>query len=304
MIYLYNDAFSVTGKLKMLTKKLLNKNIGGPSVVFNNLVYGLWKRGYDVEINSSFVPSQATVCVINGVAALQWAIKMKKRAKIKKILAGPNIALPTDFGGIILSDVIDMLLVPAPWVADFCLSYKPELKEKIQVWAAGVQTVAEQEVIKSGTGKCVLYQKNGNAELLSYIERQLDKRHIRFTKLVYGFHSNKQYIEALKYANFAIMLSESESQGMALHEAWMTNTPTFVWNGGHMVFKQYEWTGSSPAPYLTSECGHFFNGVNDFNTALDSFLLALKKFSPRAYHLKNFTPEITAEKYMSIFRSL
>jgi len=98
-----------------------------------------------------------------------------------------------------------------------------------------------------------------------------------------------------------IYLVESESQGLALAEAWLRNVPTFVWNRGYWQYGNYSWRDDKiSAPYLTDECGLFFRDYNDFKEKLPLFLTKLSQFQPRKYALNNFIDVITTRKYLEI----
>ena len=93
----------------------------------------------------------------------------------------------------------------------------------------------------------------------------------------------------LANSKFMVYLTESESQGIALHEAWMAGVPTLVWNRGFYFYKGYRWQDEKiPAPYLTPECGSFFKDEIDFENRLGVFLKDYQNFAPRPYSLLNF----------------
>ena len=101
-----------------------------------------------------------------------------------------------------------------------------------------------------------------------------------------------------------VFLSQSESQGLALNEAWMLDVPTLVYNGSHMKARGYEFAESSPAPYLSPQSGLFFFGESDFLPRLDEFLARVTQFTPRLYHEQNFTDGICAQKLLNILNTL
>jgi len=117
---------------------------GGPSAVLNSLIRGSHVLDVDYQINPKVKDVSDVVCVISGVNSLRWAIKAKKRGKIKKIIAGPNIVItPEDAGGILLDETVDLVIVPSQWVKDFYASFKLGFDEKIRVWPAGVKICPE-----------------------------------------------------------------------------------------------------------------------------------------------------------------
>lgn len=304
MVFLYNEDLFFPNRLKKVAKKFLGKNFGGPNAVFSNLEYGLKQIGQPLVVNNDQIFPIPAAGVVNGASVLKWAIEQKNIGKIGKILAGPNIGMPKEHGGIIFHDAIDCFLVPSLWAKEFCLSFKPEFASRIKIWAAGVKTLPEATIIKISHGRALIYQKNADQILLESIKKTLKAKSIPFDIIEYGKYNQEQYYRALRSADFMIFLSASESQGLALHEAWMMNVPTLVWSGGHMKNGEYEWKNSSSAPYLTPECGMFFPSGEAFALTLNQFLEKLPGFTPRQHHLNNFTPEITAKKYLEILSTL
>lgn len=95
-------------------------------------------------------------------------------------------------------------------------------------------------------------------------------------------------------------MQESESQGIALVEAWAKNVPTFVLDNKIYKYKNYSWIDEKiAAPYLTAACGAFFKDVNGLSELLDSLSMS-NNYEPRNYYLSNFTDRICAEKFIQI----
>ena len=302
MVYLYNEEFFLSGKAKHFIKRLVGRDFGGPAAVFSSLEGGLKGIGGNFVVNRQLTVPIESACVLSGVKTLKWAIVQKRLGKIKKIIAGPTVALPKEAGGIIFNDAIDLFLVPSSWVTDFCDSFRPGFKRKIRVWAAGVKT----EVLDIGTPRatCVVYKKNVDSATFGGVLEVLGRRGIIVEVLEYGRYTRAEYLKKLAKARFLVFLSQSESQGIALNEAWMMDVPTLVWNGSFVNLPDYVWPGGSPAPYLTQECGMFFSGIPDLPAKLELFLTKLPAFRPRAYHLQNFTLRLAAQNFMDIINSL
>lgn len=280
---------------------------GGPQTVLNSLIRGFNELGVDYRFNpkSGEIGREAVVGVLSNVKALKWAIEAKKAGKIKKIIAGPNLViLPADAGGIMLDENIDLILAPSGWVRDFWISVAPELGPKIKIWAAGIKdsgVVAKPPHAIEAIPECLVYQKNADRSLLGAVIGILKNRNIDFKIINYGRYKKSDYFKILKRVEFMIYLSKSESQGLALCEAWMRNVPTLVWNRGFMEWKSYRWEAENiSAPYLVDDCGMFFKGEKDLAGKLGIFLEKLKEFRPREYAMNNFTDKICAQKYLEI----
>jgi len=277
---------------------------GGPSAVLDSLIRGFDTLDVDYQLNPKTKDISNVVCVISGVDALKWAIKAKKQGKIKKIIAGPNIVItPEDADGILLDETVDLVIVPSQWVKDFYASFKPGFDEKIRVWPAGVKVCPESKQERKG---CLIYRKSVNEKLFKFVIQYLKSQNIDYKIIKYGKYKKEKYFELLNRTKFAIFLSESESQGLALQEAWVRNLPSLVWNRGYYKNKRInrEIFGNISAPYLTKECGIFFKDKNDFENKYNFFINNFSNFRPREYSLENFTDKITSENYLKIVNEL
>ena len=277
---------------------------GGPESVLDSLIRGFEQLKVNYHLNPKAKDISDIVCVISGVDALKWAIETKKHGKIKKIIAGPNIVItPEDAGGILLDEVIDLVIVPSQWVKDFYASFKPGFGKKIRVWAAGVENPKDfKEELRQG---CLVYKKNVDEELFDFIINYLKSQNINYQVIKYGRYKKEKYFEILNKVKFMIYLSESESQGLALQEAWIRNVSTLVWDRGYWQYKNYQWKDEKiSAPYLTDECGMFFKGFNDFKEKFNIFISNLSNFKPREYSLRNFTDKVSVSNYLKIINEL
>lgn len=294
--------FSIERWKGVLRNKM--KRVRGPASVVRSLSQGLTLLQYKFTVDTD-QPADI-LHVITGTGTLREALRLKKAGKVSKLIAGPNIAIsPLDEKRLLCHPDIDCVLVPCPWVRDFFISQAPLLKDKVKVWAAGVADPGEPPIPRSKRLQVLIYQKNGPQELLHSIMNDLSSRDIPFSVVHYGFFTQQDYYKKLESSACMIYLSESESQGLALHEAWMRDVPTLVWNRGYWQYGEYSWKDTKiSAPYLTSECGMFFKGSEDFGNQLDKFTDEYAKFKPRMYSLEHFTDLATTKKYISIAHTL
>jgi hypothetical protein len=261
-------------------------------------MYGLKEIGQEFFVNQPFSEEMDKVCVLSGVEVLKKAIQQKKLGKINTLIAGPNIVVhPNEAEGILKSSEIDCLIVPSLWVKDFYISLAPELKNKIQIWASGV---ADQGSKLATAEEVFVYDKSPNGCLPEKINQFLQAQGQRVNYQVYGKINHETYLAKLKKTAFMVYLSGSESQGLALFEAWMANVPTLVWDRGYMQYKNLTWQGNTSAPYLSKETGLFFRDLEDFKEKYQYMLAHFAEFNPRAYMLENFTNKITTEKFLKL----
>ena len=293
MLYLYNEYFSFFSKLK----RFLGKPSRGPEAVFESLTAGLTEIGQEYKINHPFNLVMETVCVLSGVNVLKDAIQHKQNGKIKTLIAGPNIVVhPNEANGILKSSAIDKIVVPSLWVKDFYSSIAPEITEKIFVWPAGVSDFGLAQESKNID---ILY-KSGDFNLVEEAYKISKEQGFSPSIIFYGKFDRKNYTDILKDTKLLVYISESESQGLALFEAWMANVPTLVWDRGYMQYENYKWTGNTSAPYLTKETGMLFKNLEDLKVKFKFMIENYSQFNPREYSLKNYTNKICAQKFIGI----
>lgn len=287
---------------KWVFKKIIRKKTG-PDAVFKSLISGLQELNIKFEVN----PLKAKYKIIHVLSGVE-ALKSMLNAKVKKqdfvLIAGPIISVtPEDSNAILTNEEIDIILFPSKWPKDFFCSIKPSLENKIKIWPSGVFCI-NNPMEKQNKNTILIFIKNIPEKLLQDILQTLDKRGEKYKLLSYGDFNQKEYFEELNKSKFMIYLSPSESQGLALHEAWARNVPTLVWDNQMWQYKEYSWSSEKiSCPYLTDECGLTFKDSLDFEEKLNIFLNKLDTFTPRQYNEQNFTNKKTTEIYLEIINN-
>lgn len=297
MLYLYTENLFAANKAKYVVKKLLGRQNRGPMTVFGSLEAGLRERGESFCVNQKIVSPIEAACVVSGAKTLKWAVSRKRNAKIKKIIAGPNIVVfPSDEGGILRDPLVDVIIVPSQWVKELYCLLAPELSGKIRIWPAGV--ALPQLALREKDLDFLIYDKTRQSPLCRQIVDALRDRNYRFKILSYGNFRQKDYFGLLERCKYEIYLSVSESQGLAMFEAWARNVPTFVWEAGRYEKQGVKLTGQISSPYLSPRAGLSFKDSEDFKNKLGGLLKM--EFLPRRYVEENFTDKICAQKYLDI----
>jgi hypothetical protein len=298
MLYFYTENFFWSSRAKNFIKKILDKKARGPQAVERSLFAGLKQLGVEFRVNTRTNQKIETACVLSGIETLKWVIRQKQKGEIKKIIAGPNlVVVPDEAGGIIKSPEIDTVVVPSRWVKDFYVSIDPELSSKIYIWAAGVELPKKEQVEKE-YDFLVLNKTQSNMDLCDSITAYLKEQKFKIHVMFYGDFKQEQYFNALKYTKYLIYLSESESQGLSMFEAWARDVPSLVWDRGFMQYEKYQWQGNTASPYLSGEVGMSFKNFEYFKLILSNFLN--RKFLPLNWVKNNATNEIAAKKYLEI----
>jgi hypothetical protein len=288
-------------KIKDFARSLIGKE-RGPQAIINSLCKGLDELNYSYKFNPKIknISSKDIIYATGSIEALKLAIKLKKNKKIKKLIAGPTLVItPEDYNGLIRDENIDTYLVPSQWTKNFYASFGPDdFSRKIKIWAAGVDL--PEKIRTENKNICLLYKKNIDSSVLGKVKKELKRKKIKMKTVYYGKYKKEKYFNMLNNSSFMVYLQEIESQGIALLEAWARNIPTLVYNKGSYTFKKIGKTvsGNIAAPYLTYECGFFFN-ENNLEQKFDYFLKNIDNFTPREYIKKNFTNKICAQNFLN-----
>lgn len=299
MLNLYTENFLFWPRLKSRIKKLLGRGVRGPEAVFASLVRGLKRLNVEFAVNVAIHRPIDFVCVLSGVGTLRWAIKQKQKGNIKKLVAGPNVAVtPLDAGGILSSPEIDACLVPSDQVRIAYERHNPKLRGKIFVWYAGINgdfwRPLDGQMRKANV---LLYCKNGLAELVGQARKLIQTLGFGASEIRYGFYTPEQYRKILSQCSAAVFFSQSESQGIALAEAWAMDVPTLVWNPGR-PHRDFPDMTDNPAPYLSPATGKFWRAIGELQALLGQSL----NYQPRQWVLEHMTDAVCAQMFLELTR--
>jgi hypothetical protein len=295
-ISLLTEDFILVSKFKSLLKKLLGRYTRGPQSVALSLFTGLSQLGVNFKVNK-FSGDGFYVGVLSGVKTLEFAIALKRRRKIKKLVAGPNLVIsPLDYDRVLLSPEIDKVLVPSDWVKQAYIQEAPRLAGKVETWPAGVMVPELSDNPK--VIDYLVYNKIGQDSLLEGIREYIESKGLRFAVVDYNNFDQKVFFTLLEKSKYMVYLSATESQGIAMFEAWARNVPTLVWERGYFQRGSFRLEGFTASPYVSDNSGRRFRNLNEFKSLVAN--LNTIKFTPREYILSNFTHKICAEKYLNI----
>lgn len=268
----------------------------GHSAVTRSAVEGLQKIGAEFNYNPTSIEKvYDTVIVLADGIALRQAIEWKKKGRIRKLLAGPNlVVLPSDDPAVITAPEIDVYLVNSEWTYKAYIDDAPELKRNCAIWTAGVDTDfwIPSDTPKS-TSRILFYQKNGPQSLVDQCRAAVQKQGFTTTTLSYGSYDRETYLRELQQSAASVFFSSSESQGIALAEAWSANVPTLVWNVGEVEYKGRKLQATS-APYLSASTGLFFSSPEEFETVFLRWKRERNTFAPRRWALEHMSDQVSA----------
>lgn len=272
---------------KYLARRILRK-YSGPDAVLDSLRRGMIEVGETFILNPNR-PGENKVLVLSGTSVLRTMIEHKKAGRITLLAAGPNIVThPNEEDRLLCDKSIDIVLVPSEWVADLWRIGAPELAHRIRVWPAGVKPSSASR----RTGLPIIYDKIGAHNSLFDIQRVIGE-HRLFT---YGKFKRQEYLKALADAPYLIYLSPSESQGLALQEAWAHDVPTLVKHSTKWQHGKRTWEAPKiNCPYLTPELGMVFSTTGE----LPIMVSEVETLHPKEYCDQNLSDQASARILLS-----
>lgn len=277
--------------------------IGGHQDIVGSFLRGA-KAYLDVEVRVN--PSRngaegGIVYVPSGWKALRDAVCLKRAGKIERLITGPVGNHLEDYDGLILDDAIDVCVVPCEWYKVQCEREAEEKKvrfDNIKVWPVGVDHMfwsPQDEKHDFHADDVLVYVKGCGAEALPQTEKVLEALGISYRKIFCGSHTPDIYKTMLEWCGLVIYLGYSETQGLALAQAWSMNRPTFVYEPDVVKVR-----GLDAAPYLTQETGMKWRCVEE----LERMLRNPHTFSPREWVLNNQTDAIAFGNFLKIVNDI
>ncbi|MBD81629.1 MAG: hypothetical protein CL840_22105 [Crocinitomicaceae bacterium] len=239
------------------------------------------------ELNATGIDQ---IYVFKDVLALEWALEQKKKDPKLKITAGPFIVNhPAERKAIVEDERIDKLVFFSQWHQELFKSFseKVQLKQNFN-WFCGVDTNYWVRP-KNSNGKKVLVYSKTNPEVSEQIKKILTNKGIEFEEIVCGNYTPEQFKSSLFNSQLVIFVSKTETQGLAIFEAWSCNVPTFHFDPGVWKYQGYTYNKASSCPYLSDQLGRTFEGTDDFEDKFDSIMLELDHFTPRQIVENKFT---------------
>ena len=286
---------------------------GGHQDVVDSIIKGSeYYPEIELQINPSRSEAVGTVVYVpSGWRALRCAIELKRKGLIPLLIAGPTVCdLPHMHNCIIADPAVDCCIVASEWVKKIFLL---ETAEKypdmnIKIWAAGVDQEYWKPTVPfagNSANNALIYVKNSGAEMLTPVLSLLMELNCKSEVIYNGAHTPEDYKRALAAATFVIVLGESETQGLAISQAWSMDRPTFVFASPVISKYHRNYLGNcqihaSCAPYINRETGLLWRDV----TELKNILSNVPSFSPRRWVLTNQTNEIAFSEFMDIVKNL
>jgi glycosyltransferase involved in cell wall biosynthesis len=281
----------------------------GPRAVLASLQRGLEELGEPYRVDPPSWRGASTVGVLSDPEALRAAIAWRAGDPSRRLLAGPNlVVLPSDAPDLLTAPEVDRVLVPSDWVRDLYEQDMPQLRGRVAVWPAGIDPARwKPETQRPPARHALLYRKvvNGQVEAIDAAIAEADAalQAAGFTTetLTYGSFGPDGFRAALARTTVLVFFSPTESQCLALAEAWACDVPALVWNRARFEYRGRVYSGSS-APYLTPVNGRLFDDATDLAQLLADWDALAAGLHPRAWVLENMTDARSATAYLDLAR--
>jgi glycosyltransferase involved in cell wall biosynthesis len=272
-----------------------NSNHRGPGKVVQNLKLGLEKNNISYgDYTLIKDPNEYDVGMLQPIN--DWNILSTNT------IAGPNLfVIPSENKN--LCKHFNKFLVPSQWVLNLYRQFSELDHSNIYIWPVGIDTDKWQMVERQTEHlRCLLYYKNRSQQDLLVVKKVLNKYNVEYKELHYGNYHENDLINHCKWANFGILLTDTESQGIAYMEMLSTNLPLFVFNKPTWDYGgKYKTVEATSVPYFDESCGLVSDNIDLLK--FEEFLNGIKKtkYSPGHFIRKNYTLEKCSKEYYSLF---
>lgn len=282
---------------------------GSHPAVTRSLLMGLEALGCRTRFNPGLVEHRRPrVGCLSGPHLAGALLVQRASGVLDRLVIGPNTHVsPLECGPVESLLRADAILCPSPWVVELQQQLAGDVPLPLRVWAAGTDTDFWSPTRPAGERRrLLLYVKTESTSLVEETLEVLQAMGRDVITMIYGHHRREAYREALDQCAEVVYLGGSESQGLALQEAWSMDCPTYVYSPGsavvrfpsdrppiHLAPGQF-----SPAPYLTHHCGELWSTGEELAYRLN--VAQVEVLRPREWVLANMTLILAARRYLAL----
>lgn len=308
----------MTFKSKLIINTLYD-NDRGPGMVYKNLIKGL------IEIDYSYLAlrnGQGTGNFqLDDRETFVGSLQAVNYTDAEIDLFGPNcFVMPRELTrhveSIALINSANSFVVPSQWVKDKYLHYDANViaGRPIHIWASGIDTekfkpkAPKRKIDSIDQMKVMIYFKNRtdtDYEAIVNSLKLLGVKEENIFTLNYGAYSQQLLLDVCEIADAAIILANTESQGIANLEILSMNVPCFFVDQTKWTYEvdpKIVWEAASSMPYFNMQMGALHSFNPDFIEQMKGFLMMTVAgiFAPRQYILENFSLAKKARDYVSL----
>lgn len=276
--------------------------------VTRSLIAGLKKNNISFNYNPRSIDMVGDVLYIvaGNADVIGQGVELKRQGKVRVLLVGPNTAdlfrSAHNYGN---NRLIDLRVNPSLWIENAHLLRCPDLKKSdFLIWPAGIDEQFFMPISNNKGKKVLIYNKFQDSLTKDVLQLLM---HYGFDPVIirYGHYTPEQYKKILSTISFAVFLTKTESQSLALAECWAMDVPTLCWN----CKEPHEYLGiyypfSSACPYLTDATGFEWKTLKDLEMLLKKIGHIFDHCYPRQWVLENMTDTIVVQKLIEAIHNL
>lgn len=317
-IGILNRANSFLGLSKAFVKWFLKlvriRRMSGPEMVEKNLLRGLALIGQLYEVNPFNRGRTKRIYILRDVESFVGIADWEY--KTKKIFAGPNLSAQEHVRIQDRYSLIQKHIVPSKGVFDTLVLHGIP-PEKIVVWPVGIDThnFVDCGDISKKYDALIYFKRRSEAELESVIAL-LSQKNQTYTLLQYGHYSISEFKKRIARCRYAVILDNTESQGIAIEEIMACNVPMFVFDqiylGDSPRPEFSDILDVSSVPYWSDECGvrvstdmygkskKPYMRIEQCGSLFEDFLKSIHTYTPRNFIVKNLSLERQARAFLDL----
>ena len=259
----------------------------------------------DTEVLRQMINRKRSGCSFLLVAGPIMELEDTHRTGLKGLLAEAEdptnpMSLLSELDSILADPEVDAVLTAGFWAKAGWRFCSPSLSNKIHEWRAGVDTRYWDGNSMPEPGRILLYEKR-KPVFANKVKAGLEEAGYQVDMIHYGKYRKEELREALRHCESAVVLSQRETQGIALAEMWAMNVPTLCWDNFHTEFNGIL-VPSSSCPYLTSQTGWRWRNLPELLQVLKWSQPNL--YAPREWVSRNMSHEVSAELLLDLLRRL
>lgn len=264
----------------------------GPGRVVHNLICGLRNIGH--VVTDSFVEHDFEGC-------LQKIPGMITQVNHRSLI-GPNVfVLPSEEKDICKN--FKHFVCPSKWVYDKYRNFSELDHATLDIWPSAIDTFTWSPILSNKDDKrknVLLYVKNRGQNEIEHVSKEMKLFNVNVKILSYGSYSENDLLAACHWADCCILLTGTESQGIAYMQILSCGVPCYVidktfWNYNG----KYKETPATSVPYFDNRCGVLVEEVFR-RSNFEDFVNRIDDFDPRSFIVENFTLEKCANHYFTL----
>ena len=286
----------------------------------DGLLSGLDKSGIPYEYQSENLPSPGDrVLVMSDHTMLRKIIDHKRDVGDFTLLTGPILeiedthrtgvqsllssaispqVLLSNLDSVFTDSEVDGIVTAGAWAREGWRFACPAIGRKTYEWPAGVDMEFWDGSASPEKGSILLYSKK-KPEFTAAVQQWLEQMGYRVNLITYGRYTKEQLREACRISELAVVISQKETQGIALAEMWAMGLPTLCWDEFCYAMNDVALLPVSSCPYLTKDTGWRWRSTDELGAVLK--MISRSLFSPRSWVSKNMSDKVSAEILLGVF---